>query len=125
MLEFPREMRDLIVESLDEYADDAEEAMSASELAEVVAETFVSTAEECGLDDTEGLLNKLAESAELETPLLEALTSLFAAMVVDGVLGEELVEAVEELCDLDWTDSQDGFGVAFDAGDESDEDDEF
>jgi hypothetical protein len=124
MLEFPREMRDLIVESLDEYTKSADGELSASEFAEFVAETFVSTAEECGVDESDGLLNQLAESGELKTPFLEVLTSAFANLELREILSEEILEVVEELCDLDWTDEVSGFSVSFDDDDDDNDDDD-
>jgi|GEM_PF-3140485 len=124
MIELPKEMRDLMVDALDEYVAEADGELSSSELAEFVVENLVSTAEECGVEETGELPLKLSESGELEIPLLEAMTNTLTDLDLDSALGESILVSIEELCDIDWTEGE-GFGVGFDDEHDDDLDDDY
>jgi hypothetical protein len=121
MFELPREIRELMINALDEYAAEADGEMTPAELAEFIVENLVSAAEECGVEETGELPLKLTESGELETPLLEAMTATLGELALDSVLGEAILASIEELCDVEWSESE-GFHVGFE--DEHDDDDE-
>jgi len=121
MIELPREMRDLMIDALDEFVDEADGEMAPAELAEFIVEKLVSTAEECGLEEAGDLPLRLSESAELETPLIEAMTVTLSDLEIDSVLGEAILASIEELCDVEWSEGE-GFQVGFE--DEHDDDDD-
>ena len=124
MIELPKDMRDLMIDALDEYVAEADGELSPSELAEFVVENLVSTAEECGVEETGDLPLKLSESGELEIPLLEAMTNTLTELDLDSEIGESILVSIEELCDIDWTEGE-GFGVGFDDELDDDMDDDY
>ena len=124
MIELPREMRDLMIDALDEYVAEADGELVPAELAEFIVENLVSTAEECGVEETGDLPLKLTESGELETPLLEAMTVTLGDLALDSVLGEAILMSIEELCDVEWSDGE-GFGVGFEDEHDDDDDDDY
>ena len=125
MIELPREMRDLMIDALDEYVADADGEMVPAELAEFIVESLVSTAEECGVEETGELPLKLMESGELETPLLETMTLTLGELTLGSSVGEAILTSFEELCDVSWSEGED-FGVGFeDEHDDDDDDDDY
>ena len=124
MIELPREMRDLMIDALDDYVADADGEMAPAELAEFIVESLVSTAEECGVEETGELPLKLMESGELETPLLETMTATLGELALDSSVGEAILASFEELCDVAWSEGE-GFGVGFEDEHDDDDDDDY
>ena len=107
MMQLPHEMRDTMVEQLDEYLDaqtgTPEPEMVAAHLVELVS----TVADELKLDDDDEILLKLESSGELDASLLEVLEEEFEGNHEFEFTGEELVGLLEKVCDIEWTTKDD------------------
>lgn len=115
MIQLPHDMRDTLVEQLDEYL----EAHSGSPDGEVVAayviELLGTVAEELKVEESEEIVLKLESSGELEASLQELLEEEFESNEELEYTGEEIISLIEKVCDVEWTTADD---------DDADEDDD-
>lgn len=107
MMQLPHEMRDTMVEQLDEYLDaqtgTPEPEMVAAHLVELVC----TVADELKLDDADEILLKLESSGELDASLLEVLEEEFEGNHEFEFTGEDIVNLLEKVCDIEWTTKDD------------------
>ena len=115
MMQLPHEMRDTLVEQLDEYFDAQSGSPDGEVIAAYVIELIGTVAEELKVDDGDELILKLESSGEMEASLLELLEEEFESNDEFEFTGEEVVSLLEKLCDLEWAAGDD---------DEIDEDDD-
>jgi hypothetical protein len=132
MIQLPHEMRDTLVEQLDEYLDAQSAAPDGEVVAAYVVDLIGSVAEELKVDDADEVLVKMETSGELDASLLELLEEEFESNDEFEYTGEEIVSLVEKVCDVEWTtkdedeeaeddDEDHGFFDEMGAGDEDDE----
>lgn len=121
MMQLPHEMRDALVEQLDEYIDTQAGSPEAEHVANYVIELLGTLAEDQKVDDADEIVLKLESSGELEAGLQEILEEEFESNDEMEYTGEEIVCLLEKICDLEWTskDDEDDEGSL----DDEDEDD--
>lgn len=116
MIQLPHEMRDHLVEQLDEYLDAASGAPDPETIASYVVELVGTVAEELKVDDGDEIILKLESSGELDASLLELLEEEFESNDEFEYTGEEIVSLVEKVCEVEWKTKDDD--------DEEEEDDD-
>ncbi len=121
MMQLPHEMRDTMVEQLDEYFDAQTGTPEPETVAAHLVELIATVAEELKLDDADELLLKLESSGELDASLLEVLEEEFESNQEFEFTGEDVVALLEKVCDIEWTTKDEDDDVEED--DEDDEDD--
>ncbi len=133
MIQLPHEMRDSLVEQLDEYLDAQTGAPDPETVASYVIELIGTVTEELKVDDGDEIILKLESSGELEASLLELLEEEFESNDEFEFTGEEVVSLVEKVCEVEWTskdeddededeeDDPDGFFDEIGGGDDDDE----
>lgn len=126
MIELPQQWRVLLVQSLDEYLDELDDTDDTDAIAEVITERIEDCAAEVAGIDAEDLVSKL--EAELdETPnLAGALTDVMDSDFDFDFTGESIVSAIEQLCEIEYLESDaehDDAGL-FGSGDGFDDDDD-
>jgi hypothetical protein len=119
MIQLPHEMRDTLVEQLDEYLDAQTGSPDPETVATYVIELIGTASEEMALDDADEIILKLESSGELEASLLELLEEEFESNDEFEFTGEEIVSLVEKRCEVEWTSSDED-----DDDDEKDEEDD-
>ena len=115
MIQLPHEMRDTVVEQLDEYLEAQTGTPDGETVAAYVIELLGSAAEELKIDDADEIVLKLETSGELEASLQELLEEEFERDDELAFTGEEIVSLIEKVCDVEWTTADD---------DDADEDDD-
>lgn len=118
MMQLPHEMRDTLVEQLDEYFDAQGGSLDGEVVAAYVIELIGTVAEELKIDDGDEIILKLESSGEMEASLLELLEEEFESNDEFEYTGEEIVSLVEKVCEVEWTTKEDA-----DDDDDEDEDD--
>ena len=117
MMQLPHEMRDSLVEQLDEYFDAQTGSPDGEAIAAYVIELIGTVAEEMKVDDGDELILKLESSGEMEASLLELLEEEFESNEEFEYTGEEIISLVEKVCEVEWTTKDD-------ADEEVDDDDD-
>lgn len=107
MIQLPHEMRDTLVEQLDEYIDGQGATPEPEVVAAYVVDLIGSVAEELKIDDGDEVILKLESSGELDASLLELLEEEFESNDEFEYTGEEIVSLVEKVCDVEWTTKDD------------------
>lgn len=118
-MQLPHEMRDTLVEQLDEYFDAQSGAPDGETVAAYVIELIGTVAEEMKLDDGVEIILKLESSGEMEASLLELLEEEFESNDEFEYTGEEIVSLVEKVCEIEWTTKDED-----DADEDDDKDDD-
>lgn len=103
MMQLPHEMRDTLVEQLDEYFDAQSGAPDGETVASYVIEVIGTVAEEMKLDDGVEIILKLESSGEMDASLLELLEEEFESNDEFEYTGEEIISLVEKVCEVEWT----------------------
>ncbi len=103
MMQLPHEMRDTLVEQLDEYFDAQSGSPDGEVIAAYVIELIGTVAEELKVDDGDEIILKLESSGEMEASLLELLEEEFESNEEFEYTGEEIVSLVEKVCEVEWT----------------------
>jgi hypothetical protein len=116
-MQLPHEMRDALVEQLDEYFDAQSGSPDGEIIAGYIIELIGSVAEELKVDDGDEIILKLESSGEMEASLLELLEEEFESNDEFEYTGEEIVSLIEKVCDVEWTTKED-------AEDDDDEDED-
>jgi hypothetical protein len=122
MMQLPHEMRDALVEQLDEYFDAQSGSPDGETVAAYVIELIGTVAEEMKLDDGVEIILKLESSGEMEASLLELLEEEFESNDEFEFTGEEIVSLVEKVCEVEWTSKDDDDDVEDDDDDDDDPD---
>lgn len=118
MIQLPHEMRDTVVEQLDEYLESQSGSPDGESVAAYVIELLGTVAEELKVDDADEIVLKLETSGELEASLQELLEEEFERDDELEFTGEEIVSLIEKVCDVEWTTKDD------EEEDEDDDDDD-
>ncbi len=103
MIQLPHQMRDVLVEQLDEYFDAHTGSPDGETIAAYVIELIGTVTEELKLDDGDEIILKLESSGEMEASLLELLEEEFESNDEFEYTGEEIVSLVEKVCEVEWT----------------------
>lgn len=115
MIQLPHDMRDTLVEQLDEYLEAHPGSPDGEVVAAYVIELLGTVAEELKVEESEEIVLKLESSGELEASLQELLEEEFESNEELEYTGEEIVSLIEKVCDVEWTTADD---------DDADEDDD-
>lgn len=118
MMQLPHELRDTVVEQLDEYLESQNGTPDAEAVAAFVVDLLSTAAEDLKLPDADDIVLKLETSGELEASLLELLEEHFESSEDMEFTAEEILALIEKVCDVEWTTKDDE-----DAEEEADEDD--
>ena len=122
MLELPQNMRELLVDHVDEYLEGLDDLSDRDAIAEATIEAIMSVTEHLGGLDAEEIIAQLEDEGDFDTSLLEVLGSAFAD--VEELTGAAVVKVLESICEVDWVDQggdDDGSGFFGDAILEEDE----
>jgi hypothetical protein len=118
MMQLPHELRDTVVEQLDEYLESQNGTPDAEAVAAFVVDLLSTAAEDLKLPDADDIVLKLETSGELEASLLELLEEHFESSEDMEFTAEDILALIEKVCDVEWTTKDDE-----DAEEEDDEDD--
>jgi hypothetical protein len=118
MMQLPHEMRDTLVEQLDEYLESLHGSPESEVVAAYVVDLVSTVAEELKIQHAEEIVLKLESSGELEASLLELLEEEFDSNEEFEYTGDEIVSLVEKVCDVEWTTKEE------DDDDDDDDDDD-
>ena len=118
MMQLPHELRDTVVEQLDEYLETQNGTPDAEALAAFVVDLLGAAAEDLKIDDADDIVLKLETSGELEASLLELLEEHFESSEDTEIIAEDILSLIEKVCDVEWTTKDDE-----DAEDDDDDDD--
>lgn len=120
MISLPHDMRDSLVEHLDEWFEAQSGAPDAEAVAAYVIELLGTAADELKVDDADEIVLKLETSGELDASLQELLEEELESNEELELTGEEIVSMIEKVCDIEWTSKDD---EDEDYEDDEDEDD--
>ena len=133
MIELPQEVRDLLMEQLDEYIEEVVNSPDAEELAQVVVEKLPELAEELELEFDKGddIIGYLEIAGDLEAPFQDMLMEQLEMLDQDNITAEDVLVTMERLCEIDWMREDDeiydmgrkfDMNLAFDPDEISDDD---
>ncbi len=131
MMQLPHELRDTVVEQLDEYLESQNGTPDAEAVAAFVVDLLGTAAEELKLPDADDIIVKMETSGELEASLLELLEEHFESSEDLELTAEDILALIEKVCDVEWTtkddddvedeDDPDGFFDDMGGGDEDED----
>ena len=107
MIQLPYEMRETLIEQLDEYLGSLPGTPDAETVAEEVIGIIETVAEEIKLGDADDIVVKLETSGELEASLLEVLEEEFDSDEDFDYNGTDVVRMLEKVCDIEWSSRED------------------
>ena len=107
MMQLPHEMRDTMVEQLDEYFDAQSTTPEAEAVAAHVVELISTVADEMKLEGGDEIILTLESSGELDASLLEVLEEEFESNQEFEFTGEDVVSLFEKVCEVEWTTKDD------------------
>ncbi|MBN1337017.1 MAG: hypothetical protein JXB39_13750 [Deltaproteobacteria bacterium] len=112
MIDLPQEMRDLLVEQLDEYIEGAAGSLEPESLAQEIVDRIQGVGEDCEVEAVEDIVAALETSGDLDASLMELLTEQLEQEDLEDLTGEDLVAMVEKVCEIEWSDEDAGtYGV--------------
>lgn len=117
-MQLPHEMRDTLVEQLDEYLESLHGTPESDVVAAHVVDLVSTVAEELKVQHADEIVLKLESSGELEASLVELLEEEFDSNEEFEYTGDEIVSLVEKVCDVEWTTKEE------DDDDDKDDDDD-
>lgn len=123
MIELPHEMRETLVDQVNEYLDSLNGVPDGEDVAARVVEIVEAVADELKLEGADEIVLKLESSGQLEASLQEVLEEEFEREEEFEFSGEELVAMIEKVCDVDWS-SKDTDDDDDDDDDDKEEDDD-
>jgi len=104
MVELPKGLRTTLVQALDEYFEDLDDTSDRAAVTEFIIESIELAAEET--DSVDGdILGQLQESTESDVSLVEQIEESLNKL--NEFTGEEIVELLEQLCEIEWLGSDD------------------
>jgi hypothetical protein len=107
MMQLPHELRDTVVEQLDEFLESQNGIPDAEALAAFVVDLLGTAAEDLKIDDADDIVLKLETSGELEASLLELLEEHFESSEDTEIAAEDVLSLIEKVCDVEWTTKDD------------------
>lgn len=126
MVELPHEMRELLVERLDDFISDLTDSTDFESIAHSIIKAIQHTADEAEYEKAEEVIARLETSGELEGSLVEVLEEHFEAEEEFDYTGEDLVSLLEKLCEIEWADlDEDGDDDIDDFFDDEEQEDDF
>ena len=112
MIDLPQEMRDMLVEQLDEYFEGMEDVPEASEVAAYVVDLVQESAQECEVEQADDIVGLLESSGDLEASLTDMLSEHLENLDLEALSAEDVVGVVEKICEIEWGSEDDEmFGV--------------
>ncbi len=123
MIVLPHEMRDTLVEQVNEYIDSLNGVPDAEDVANRMVEIIEAVADEMKLDGADEIILKLESSGQLDASLQEMLEDEFERDEEFEFTGEDLVGLIEKVCELEWSSKEETDDDDDEAEDEEDEDD--
>lgn len=126
MIDLPQEMRDMLVEQLDEYLEGIEDEVDPEDLAQYVVDSVCEAAQESEVEQADDIIGLLENSGDLDASLLDMLTEQFEQHDLESIVAEDILGTLEKICEIEWGDEDDEmFGVdemgeelGYDEGDE-------
>lgn len=103
MMQLPHELRDTVVEQLDEYLESQNGTPDAEAVAAFVVELLGTAAEDLKIGDADEIVLKLETSGELDASLLEMLEEHLESSEDMEMTAEEILGLIEKVCDVEWT----------------------
>lgn len=107
MMQLPHELRDTVVEQLDEYLESQNGTPDAEAVAAFVVELLGTAAEDLKIGDADEIVLKLETSGELDASLLEMLEEHLESSEDMEMTAEEILGLIEKVCDVEWTTKDD------------------
>ena len=102
MVELPFSLRSLLVQSLDEYCERLDTDTDADVIAEAAVEHIETMAEEFSSVDAEDIVPELEATMEKTKSLVIGLSDYFEANPDVELSGEEILQQIERLCEVEW-----------------------
>lgn len=107
MISLPHELRDTLVEHLDDWFEAQASTPDAEVVAAYVIELIGAMADELKIDDADEIVLKLETSGELEASLQELLEEELETNEELEYTGEEIVSTLEKACEVEWASKDD------------------
>jgi len=126
MIELPQRWRALLVQSLDEYLGELDDTDDTDAITEVVTERIEDVATEVNGVEAEDLLSQFESQLANSSSLAGALSDVIDADADFDYTGEAIVSAIEQLCEIEYMESDADHDAAglFGSGDDYDDDDD-
>lgn len=107
MVELPQEMRELLVERLDDFISELTDTSDTESIAQSIVHSIEAIADEVEYEKAEEVIARLEASGELEGSLAEVLEEHLSAEDDFDFTGEDLVSMIEKICEIEWADLED------------------
>ncbi len=107
MVELPQEMRELLVERLDDFISELTDTSDTESIALSIVRTIEAIADEVEYEKADEVISRLEASGELEGSLLEVLEEHLSAEDEFDFSGEDLTSLIEKICEIEWADLED------------------
>lgn len=107
MVELPQEMRELLVERLDDFISELTDTSDTESIAQSIVHSIEAIADEVEYEKAEEVIARLEASGELEGSLTEVLEEHLSAEDDFDFTGEDLVSMIEKICEIEWADLED------------------
>ena len=107
MMQLPHELRDTVVEQLDEYLESQNGTPDAEAVAAFVVDLLHTAAEDLKLEEADDIIVKMETSGELDASLLELLEEHFESSEDLEFTAEDILALIEKVCDVEWTTKDD------------------
>ena len=107
MVELPQEMRELLVERLDDFISELTDTSDTESIAQSIVHAIEAIADQVEYEKAEEVISRLEASGELEGSLGEVLEEHLSAEDEFDFTGEDLVSLIEKICEIEWADLED------------------
>lgn len=107
MVELPQEMRELLVERLDDFISELTDTSDTESIAQSIVHAIEAAADQVEYEKADEVISRLEASGELEGSLVEVLEEHLSAEDEFDFTGEELVTVIEKICEIEWADMED------------------
>ncbi len=107
MVELPQEMRELLVERLDDFISELTDTSDTESIALSIVHTIEAIADEVEYEKADEVISRLEASGELEGSLVEVLEEHLSAEDEFDFTGEDLTSLIEKICEIEWADLED------------------
>ena len=104
MVELPQEMRELLVERLDDFISELTDTSDTESIAQSIVHAIEAIADQVEYEKAEEVISRLEASGELEGSLGEVLEEHLSAEDEFDFTGEDLVSLIEKICEIEWAD---------------------
>jgi len=107
MVELPQEMRELLVERLDDFISELTDTSDTESIAQSIVAAIENIADEVSYEKADEVISRLEASGELEGSLAEVLEEHLGAEDEFDFTGDDLVSLIEKICEIEWADLED------------------